>query len=168
MSFFIFLLISGILFHTTNLLHTTSCPLCDAPTLKKIKETEILAVKAQSSINDLVRIATDQTDIQFRLTQDIILNYANYTSIRELSLIAIQAEQLSIQLTDLIDTAIQTSLLVESRADQSNILASFLANSAALCDPNPCHESECIVDFLAGSFMCNCNPGYYGNLIRNS
>ena len=98
MSFFIFLLISGILFHTTNLLHTTSCPLCDAPTLKKIKETEILAVKAQSLINDLVRIATDQTDIQFRLTQDFILNYANYTSIRELSLIAIQAEQLSIQL----------------------------------------------------------------------
>ena len=74
----------------------------------------------------------------------------------------------NIQLVNLIDTAIKTSSKVEAIAYTSNLLASFQANSAALCDPNPCHESECIVDFLAGSFMCNCNPGYYGNLIRNS
>ena len=139
MSILLFLLIGGILFHSTN----GDCPLCDAPTHRKIKQTEILALKAQSSLNDLVHIAKDQTDIQFRLTQDINLNSTIYTSIYELALIAIKAEQLSIQLVDKIDTLIKISSIVESRAHESSILATFLADSAALCDPNPCwHDSE--------------------------
>jgi hypothetical protein len=133
-----------------------------APLLTNLEEAGKLILQTKSMTDDLVKLVQQQIDIQSVLIQEFDFYSTNYSSVNKMTLEAGQAEELSVQLLDLIDKTIENSLLLESKADESINLASIQAKSAKACLKNPCGDGQCIANFLEGSFSCRCPEGLTG------
>ena len=136
-----------------------------APLQTNLEEAKNLILQTKSMTDDLVELVQQQIDIQTVLTQEFDFYLTNYSSVNKMTLEAGQAEELSVQLLDLIDKTIENSLLLESKANESIKLASIQAKTAKTCLKNPCGYGQCIANFLEGSFSCICPEGITGKYL---
>jgi hypothetical protein len=138
------------------------CTLCKASLQNPYEEAGNLTYQSLCMTDDLVKLVQKQIEIHSVWTQEFNFYLTDYNYVNRMTLKAIEAEKLSLQLLDLIDITHENSMLLENKADESIEFASTQAKAAELCLKNPCINGKCIVDFLKGSFSCRCYEGSTG------